>query len=391
MTRDLQQFPKASDEYDYEFLFANVIKKMQQAYQKGHIIAVVSNQLQSPPGSWGRGSSSSAKGKQPFHPAETEKIKHWQKKVANICQALGGIPLYIFAALARDYFRKPHPGMWELFLSIWTDELKRRKSELAMLHDADRSGEASYFVGDFAGRIQSAEQNADHKDTDRKFAINAGLKFFTPDAYFAGRKERSFELVGFNAKVFLSEQKNSASAAAPTLAPPGERELVLFVGFPGSGKSTYYDAHFKPAGYTWINQDTLKTRDKCIESARKALAAGRSVVIGNVDPDIFCDELRLRSAFLSRSDNTNRDKATRKHYIVSGSISHSNIGSTNVLCPQLMARECGVRVRCFDFHMPIEQAWHQNIYRALNVRDEPYAAIMAALLTGALLRRLARS
>ena len=36
----------------------------------------------------------------------------------------------------------------------------------------------SFYVGDAAGR------DGDHNDTDRKFADNAGLTFFTPEQYF---------------------------------------------------------------------------------------------------------------------------------------------------------------------------------------------------------------
>lgn len=38
--------------------------------------------------------------------------------------------------------------------------------------------EKSFYVGDAAGRT------GDHNDTDRKFAVNAGLIFYTPEQYF---------------------------------------------------------------------------------------------------------------------------------------------------------------------------------------------------------------
>jgi bifunctional polynucleotide phosphatase/kinase len=42
-----------------------------------------------------------------------------------------------------------------------------------------------------------------------------------------------------------------------------------------------------------INQDTLKTRQKCVKAVEEAVKEGRSCVV----------------------DNTNRDKATRKFYV----------------------------------------------------------------------------
>jgi bifunctional polynucleotide phosphatase/kinase len=38
--------------------------------------------------------------------------------------------------------------------------------------------EKSFFVGDAAGR------KGDHSDTDRKWAINAGLRFHVPEELF---------------------------------------------------------------------------------------------------------------------------------------------------------------------------------------------------------------
>ena len=56
------------------------------------------------------------------------------------------------------------------------------------------------------------------------------------------------------------------------------------VGFPGSGKTTLVETYLVPAGYTWVNRDTLKTQAKCLKAAREALAAGKSVVIDNTSP-----------------------------------------------------------------------------------------------------------
>ena len=61
------------------------------------------------------------------------------------------------------------------------------------------------------------------------------------------------------------------------------------VGGPGSGKSTY--AVKKMAGYTRVNNDELKTKEKCMRVCRGSLAEGHSVVIDNTNPQ---QEVRAR-------------------------------------------------------------------------------------------------
>jgi len=59
-----------------------------------------------------------------------------------------------------------------------------------------------------------------------------------------------------------------------------ERELriVMLVGCPGSGKSTFA-RRFDDASWKTINQDTLGDRRACVAVARQALAAGNGIVI----------------------------------------------------------------------------------------------------------------
>lgn len=52
------------------------------------------------------------------------------------------------------------------------------------------------------------------------------------------------------------------------------------MGYPASGKSSFFRKHFQPAGYVHVNQDTLRTREKCLNVAEQAVKGGKSVVIG---------------------------------------------------------------------------------------------------------------
>eukprot|EP00479_Gromia_sphaerica_P005035 TRINITY_DN1600_c0_g1_i1.p1 TRINITY_DN1600_c0_g1~~TRINITY_DN1600_c0_g1_i1.p1 ORF type:complete len:206 (+),score=23.21 TRINITY_DN1600_c0_g1_i1:261-878(+) len=62
------------------------------------------------------------------------------------------------------------------------------------------------------------------------------------------------------------------------------REVIVFCGFPASGKSTFANRHLIPHGYEWVNRDTLKTPAKCIKATKAAVSAGNSVVVDNTSP-----------------------------------------------------------------------------------------------------------
>lgn len=64
-------------------------------------------------------------------------------------------------------------------------------------------------------------------------------------------------------------------------------ELVIFVGLPGSGKSTYFREHYA-ATHVHVSKDLMPNVRARDERQRKeietALAAGRSVVVDNTNP-----------------------------------------------------------------------------------------------------------
>ncbi|KAL9604981.1 MAG: hypothetical protein Q9219_000169 [cf. Caloplaca sp. 3 TL-2023] len=62
-------------------------------------------------------------------------------------------------------------------------------------------------------------------------------------------------------------------------------DIILLCGSPGSGKSTYYRKHLQPLGYERVNQDTLKTRDKCLKVATTCLIEGTAVAVDNTNAD----------------------------------------------------------------------------------------------------------
>lgn len=86
-------------------------------------------------------------------------------------------------------------------------------------------------------------------------------------------------------------------------------ELVVFVGYPCLGKSSFYRRHFQPIGYTHVNQDILKKREKCVQAVKESLRAGLSCVVGKPPACSLSKPTHLNT------DNTNRDFKTRKFYV----------------------------------------------------------------------------
>jgi bifunctional polynucleotide phosphatase/kinase len=114
----------------------------------------------------------------------------------------------------------------------------------------------------------------------------------------------------------------------PASAPYSKRnkqDIVMFCGSPGAGKSTFYWENLKPLGYERINQDILKSRDRCLKVAREQLNAGSLVAI----------------------DNTNADIETRAHWVRLG-------------------QEFRIPVRCVYFTATPWLCEHNDSVRALN-------------------------
>lgn len=158
-------------------------------------------------------------------------------RINNILAALltEGINPWIFAATGPDSpYRKPNPTMWPVLAQY--------------IPDVDVKN--SFYVGDAAGRPQ------DYSADDRGFATAVGLPFYTPEEIFPTN----------------------------TVVIPDTQTMFIFVGMPGSGKSTFFEQNLKPRGWVHANQDTLKTQPKMLTAVRSALTAGQSVAVDATNP-----------------------------------------------------------------------------------------------------------
>ncbi|KAF0526873.1 PNK3P-domain-containing protein [Gigaspora margarita] len=247
-----------------------------------------------------------------------KKRTDFKNKIGQIADSLN-ISFEIYAAMAYDKYRKPMIGIWNYFVE---------NRNVGVTVDKENS----FYVGDAAGRIKNWKLgvSSDWTDTDRKFAENIGINFYTPEEFFDNVEVASFSYKGFDPKKLPRDVPLFIPSSSSQLAlPAGQCEMVIFVGYPASGKSTFAKKWLVNAGYVHVNQDTLKTKQKCIRACETALKENKSVVI----------------------DNTNPSKESRKQYID-------------------IAKQCGVPVRCFWFKASEALARHNNMYRHFNSENE---------------------
>ncbi len=214
------------------------------------------------------------------------------------------VPMQVFMASADDEYRKPSTTMWQLMLR-------------AHNHGVQPDVAQCLYVGDAAGRPATATRSKDFSAGDRKFAFNLKIGFKTEREFFLNVPPEAFEWDTFDVTALSTASSETQPQEKYTVE---GQEMVLMVGQPASGKSTFTKRHF--ASYARVNQDTLLSKAKCWQEARNQLSAGRSVVV----------------------DNTNPSREARQAYLD-------------------IAREFNVPVRCFVFKTDDKLAQHLNAFR----------------------------
>ncbi|RAL64556.1 hypothetical protein DID88_002030 [Monilinia fructigena] len=185
----------------------------------------------------------------------------------------------------------------------------------------DLNLQESIFVGDAAGRDASTERPKDFSCSDRNFAENIGIKFYTPEEYFLREAPKPFT------RTFEPADYSSGNTTAPPKYKKGSpTDVVILCGSPGAGKSTFYWKQLEPLGYARVNQDILKTRDKCFKVAGQFLEEGSLWLWVN---------------------NTNADRDVRSKWIA-------------------LAAKHSVPIRCVHFLAGVQVCEHNDAVRALN-------------------------
>ncbi|KAF2797926.1 PNK3P-domain-containing protein [Melanomma pulvis-pyrius CBS 109.77] len=295
------------DANDWKWWHSSVPGAIRKLHEDGYLVAVVSNQ-----------GGISLKSDPRTVKSDQKRLADFKGKVSNVLHQLD-LPISVYAATGRDQYRKPRMGMWRELMEDYD-------LEAADAVDLDNS----FFVGDAGGREAVAGgASKDHSCVDRDFAANTGLTFLTPEEYFLHEESRPF-VREFDPTVFLQEGAVKSTSAIPTsFSKTNALDIVLFCGCPGAGKSSFYWTHLQPLGYERVNQDILKTREKCLKSAAALIQEGTSVAV----------------------DNTNADPETRTQWIA-------------------LAKKLNVPIRCILFTAPPKLCEHNDAVRALGLGPE---------------------
>ncbi|CAF0782936.1 unnamed protein product [Adineta ricciae] len=296
-----------TDENDWRIGFDTCFKKLKQLHTDHYKIVVFTNQ---------RGLMKAAS------------TDNFRKKIQFIQQKLN-VPMQVFVAIHPGRYRKPCIGSWLLLQSKYNDGIQIDKSK-------------SFYVGDAAGRPDKwrAKAKKDHSCADRLFAINVGLKFYTPEEYFLGLNKANYEMPKFEPKALRS----ILSLVEPTTGSltSDKVELIVMCGLPASGKSWFVKKHIVSHKYEYINRDEVGTWQKCVKMAETALSKQQSAII----------------------DNTNLDKESRQRYVE-------------------VAKKFQVPCRCFIMNVSLEHAKHNNLFRQMIGADDAHKDVNDIVIMGA--------
>ena len=200
--KDGKTFPSSID--DWMWLYPNIPEKIKEYYNNGFMIVIFTNQ--------------------------SKKWKYDQiKLVLNKLE----IPLFIVIAFNKNEY-KPNPILFNCL---------ENKDKIIK--------EESFFIGDALGRKN------DYSDSDKKFAENIGIKYFSPEEFF-DFKGSNFEI--------------------PNIKLSKKPEIIIMVGYPGSGKTTIAKEICKDNNYIHIPSDLYKTTNKMKKVSIEFITHSKSIV-----------------------------------------------------------------------------------------------------------------
>jgi len=177
----------------------------------------------------------------------SNQTRNTEMKIAQINNALTTLNIpSIFIVGYEEDVKKPKPAMFNILTQDKKVDFKK-----------------SFYVGDALGR------QGDWSDVDRKFAENIGIKnILSPDELFSFEKAAN----ATQKKAKIEEYKG--------------QEIIVMVGYPGSGKSTIANT-FDNKRYKIISGDEYVTSKKMIKASEEHLKNGSSIIYDATNPTII--------------------------------------------------------------------------------------------------------
>lgn len=229
----------------------------------------------------------------------------WKKNIEQLVDTLFPLSNFyfsIYAAKKYDLYRKPAIELWNVF--------KNNISNHFIINDHTiKISKKSFYCGDAAGRIapsfykksiHKTSKKGDFSDTDIKFALNIDLPFKTPEELFLQSNQQINEnnctISGFNPYIYKFKKDNHKNIKLNNI----EKEMILLIGVPGSGKTTFVKKFLLPQKYVHINNDILKTKSKCLSLLEKSLKNNNLIVVDNTN---YLKKTRMEYVLLAKKYN----------------------------------------------------------------------------------------
>ena len=268
--KDNRVHPKSID--DFELVFENIIDKLTELYKQNYNIVIFSNQSDL------------------LSIEKQEKKKIVLGRIEKLIDLLG-FEISIFISTQKNIFRKPNLGMLDFFIEKTNIKLDYKNS---------------YYVGDAGGRIKTKQGKKDFACSDRMFAINANLKFYTPEEFFIENYNENIKYVCINkAETLFLNGKNlelEISKQEDKIKKIIKNNIIFFQGPPASGKS-YLSNRLEKLGYNIISQDRLGTKAKVISEFKKLLKdMNNKIVLDNTN-----GSKKYRNSFTEILNKQNRE------------------------------------------------------------------------------------
>lgn len=283
------------DEHDWQFLYdAEHMRAISNKISTGYKLVIFTNQggllnnnhnhNHKKPGA-GNGAKMDVEGFK----------RRWHIILDRLEQEYNIKPFALIASLYDDFNRKPCCGMWEFLETMMHTK-----------YDINIERAASLYVGDMAGR------KGDHSASDLLFAMNLGVGFQVPEVFYgdegsslaSNKTDYLVKQVLVDDKIFnpnktitkqesiVIKRQSKINAATRNEIIAGiedqhKQSLIIFVGSPASGKSSWYASYLKGLSGSrliYLGMDTFNgTLGKFHKEVEANLKTGKNVIVDNTN------------------------------------------------------------------------------------------------------------